>query len=469
MSRVRSLAKNTGVLMIAKAATQLINFLLLPIYTTVLSTSEYGQVDLFVTASMIVVPLLTLQLEQAVFRYLVGKDGREDRSCVISSSLIAVLALIVVASAVYIPVAVWLGINSALTIYLFYVAQALMTVLLQVARGMGDNAGYGIGSVVSAFFSISLSIVFVAGLNMSVEGALLGYVLGYVSASVYLIARTHLLRYLHMRCISFSRCRKMLSYSLPLVFNQISSWAINYSDRLIILGFLGSSANGVYAVAAKISNALNTFFGVYNLAWTESAVLNSNDEDYSEYLSRVITATMKAYLYLDAVIICFVPIAFPVLIGVGFREAYWQIPILLLGMFFSGMAATLGSVYIAHEKTASVGATTFLSGVLNVALNLLTVRAMGLYSASVATLIAFAALFMFRYFDMRKFQRVHIVWRGVLVPFLLLIAALVPYVFEVTMFSSAIGVVSLVVGAAYMKRCGVMDGAVSKILSRVRS
>ena len=86
MSRLRSLAKNTGILMAAKAATQVINFLLLPIYTSVLSTTEYGEVDLYVTASMILVPFLTLQLEQAAFRYLVGDESPADRSRVISSA-----------------------------------------------------------------------------------------------------------------------------------------------------------------------------------------------------------------------------------------------------------------------------------------------------------------------------------------------------------------------------------------------
>ncbi len=443
MSRLRSLAKNTGILMAAKAATQVINFLLLPIYTSVLSTTEYGEVDLYVTASMILVPFLTLQLEQAAFRYLVGDESPADRSRVISSAAAGLSVVFITLTIIYIPFAAILNLKNAVVIYLFYASQALMTALLQIARGLGDNVGYGIASVITTSFSIIFSIVFVAVLKWSVPGALLGYILGYLASTAYLSYRERLIRYLHINQASIAECKKMMRYSVPLIFNQVSSWAINYSDRLVILLFLGPTANGIYAVAAKISNALNTILGVFNLAWTENAVLSVSSEDYSEYTSNVIAVTMRAYLCLNTLIICGVPLVFPVLVGPEFREAYWQIPILLIGVFFSGMAATLGSVYIARERTASVGITTSLSGVINVVLNLALVQLLGLYAASIATLVAFAMLFLFRYMDVRRFQRIEIRWREMIMPSILLAASIVPYQVESVAGSVSVGLVSM--------------------------
>ena len=73
---------------------------------------------------------------------------------------------------------------------------------------------------------------------------------------------------------------EMLRYSVPLVPNAISWWIANVSDRLLILYFLGSAMNGIYAAANKIPTIYTTFFSVYNLAWLESVSLsiNSNSE-----------------------------------------------------------------------------------------------------------------------------------------------------------------------------------------------
>ena len=49
MSRSKELVKNTAILTIGKMCTQFVSFLLLPLYTALLSTEEYGIVDLFTT------------------------------------------------------------------------------------------------------------------------------------------------------------------------------------------------------------------------------------------------------------------------------------------------------------------------------------------------------------------------------------------------------------------------------------
>ena len=45
---------------------------------------------------------------------------------------------------------------------------------------------------------------------------------------------------------------------------------INASDRLVIMAFLGASANGLYSIAYKFRNLINTFCGFFNIAWKET-------------------------------------------------------------------------------------------------------------------------------------------------------------------------------------------------------
>ena len=76
MNREKGLIKNTLIITIGKICTQLITFFLLPLYTSILSTEEYGIVDLLNTLVSLLLPIITFQVEQAVFRKLIDNRNK---------------------------------------------------------------------------------------------------------------------------------------------------------------------------------------------------------------------------------------------------------------------------------------------------------------------------------------------------------------------------------------------------------
>jgi len=78
MNKEKQLIKNTAIVSLGKICTQLITFLLLPLYTYILSTEEYGVVDLLNTLVSLFMPVVTLQIEQGVFRYLLDSRGNKE-------------------------------------------------------------------------------------------------------------------------------------------------------------------------------------------------------------------------------------------------------------------------------------------------------------------------------------------------------------------------------------------------------
>jgi O-antigen/teichoic acid export membrane protein len=422
MSRGRELIKNTGILFFGKASTQVISFLLLPLYTAILSTYEYGQLDIYSSFVMILLPVVTLQLEQGIFRYMLTSDDRSGKEQVLSSGIVTITTIIAGYSLLYFISAQLFHFQYPLVLYFYYFTLVINSVLLQVCRGFGNNVGYSISIFISAVVVVVLNIVFIAQLRLGAWGALYSSIIGNLISCIYICVITHLPSYVKLDKINISRIKKMLQYSVPLILNQISSWVINYSDRVIILTILGMSFNGIYSLANKFSNLMNTFFGVYNLAWTENVIKYTHDnDDNKNYLNKVITLTFKIYLCVVILIINILPILFRYFINSNYNDAYQHIPILLVGMFFSGMAATLGSIYIAYQRTKDVSITTFLSGVLNITINLVLINFIGLYAASISTLIAFMVLFFYRYFDMQKFERISIKIDEIGIPVLILI------------------------------------------------
>ena len=76
MDKKKQLAKNTIIIFFGRVCTQLISFFLLPLYTSYLKTSEYGIVDLIQTYVTLLVPIITLELEMSIFRYLIDSRGK---------------------------------------------------------------------------------------------------------------------------------------------------------------------------------------------------------------------------------------------------------------------------------------------------------------------------------------------------------------------------------------------------------
>ena len=89
----KELFKNTGIIAIGQMSTKLVNFFLLPLYTALLTTEEYGTVDLLITYSTVLTIIVGLQMNLAVFRYLVTNRDDEARIKQVCSSVVFASAL----------------------------------------------------------------------------------------------------------------------------------------------------------------------------------------------------------------------------------------------------------------------------------------------------------------------------------------------------------------------------------------
>lgn len=77
MNKYKYLFKNIGLLTLSSFATKLLSFFLVPLYTNILTTTEYGTYDLFNTTVGVLLPILTLNVQDAVMRFAMdrGRTG----------------------------------------------------------------------------------------------------------------------------------------------------------------------------------------------------------------------------------------------------------------------------------------------------------------------------------------------------------------------------------------------------------
>ena len=403
-SREATLAQNTLVIALGTYLPRLAGFVTLPILTGSLSQNEYGTYDLVSVIVALLLPALTLQIHAAAFRFLIDSRGNERRVKAIVSN---VFALVLPISAVTL-LAVFLvllhlmaPLSTALTC-LYFLSDIVSVDLRQVARGVGRPLDYSLSAIVAALGTLIGAVCFVWWADLGLLGAIASLALANALSAAFLFYRIKLWSLVSPAHVDMSLMREMLAYSWPMVPNELSLWVMNLSDRLIVTAVLGVSANAVYAVANKIPNLISMAQGAFTLAWQENASTAASDEDVRRYYSRMFRVVLDLQAGFFGAVIAAAPMLFSMLIRGDYTMAYQQIPILCLGVFFSCMSTFLGGIYVARMATRSIGVTTVSAAIVNIGLNALLVRSLGLYAASLSTLMSFAALFIFRMYDVRR-------------------------------------------------------------------
>ena len=403
MSRERSLAKNTIIISIGNICTKLITFLLLPLYTGVLSTSEYGTVDLLNTLISLLVPIITFQVEQAVFRDLIEvRENQKEQKNIISSSIVSVILQCIVFVFFYFIITEFVNNNYRIYLMINIIAYIFASLFLQMARGLGNNKQYAIGSFISASSTIFFNVIFLVVFKFKVEGMLLGTFLGQIISAIYLMFVLKLYKLFSVRYISKKVVLKLWKYSLPLVPNAISWWVFSASNRVITTSILGVSENGILAAALKFSSIYITLYNIFNISWTESVSVCIHDNDFSNYFNKMLNILMNFFTALGIGIIACMPFVFPIMINEKYSSGYGLVPLSILGSLFNVVVGLISVIYVAKKNTKAIANTSIISAILNIVINVALIKFVGLYAAVIATFVAFFTMSVYRLYDIRK-------------------------------------------------------------------
>ena len=409
MSKGKDLAKNTAIVSIGKICTQLITFLLLPVYTAVLSNEEYGVVDLLNTLTSLLLPIVTLQIEQGIFRYLIDCRENNEKQIKLITTIIRFMIIQSIACIV-----IFLCVSPFIhnEYKYFLMANLLMgifsSLLLQICRGLGDNATYAIGSFITGAFTVVLNVIFIVAFRWGAYGMLGAIAISNFICSVYIFLKRKIYKYIKPKQFDKKILKEIIKYSVPLIPNMISWWIVSASDRTIISAVIGIAQNGIYSAANKFSGVFTTLYSVFNLTWTESASININSEDRDEFFSKILDFVIRFFGCLCLGTIAVMPFVFNILINEKFAEAYYQIPILILGSVFNILVSFVGSIYVAKKLTKEIAKTSIISAVINIFVNIALIKSIGLYAASISTVIAYALMFIYRWIDVKKYVKFNV-------------------------------------------------------------
>lgn len=462
MKKGKELVKNTVILLVGKIFTQFLSFFMLPLYTNTLPVADYGFVDLLLTYISLFAPVVTIQQEMATFRFLI--DARKDENKIakviktsFKNSLVR-LAFFIIPCLI---ASIFVRSHYIYLVLLAGFAVSISNLLLQMARGLGKNTNYAIGSVISGIVTVASNLLLICVFHFGAESILISMALANVACILFLLFSLRIPYYLKLTKSDKKLKKEMLKYSWPLVPNGISWWLINASDRTIVSMILGTAANGIYAIAVKFPSIISSFLGIFVMSWTESASVHINDEDRDEFFSSVARNTVRIFSSLGMLVIAFMPFVFDIIIGYEYRSSYEYIPIAIVGVLMNCMVSVYSAIYVAKKMTKQVATTSIISAIINIVVDLVLIHFIGLYAAVISTAVAFFSMAVYRHFDLKKYVKIkYNVWELLLAALGIIGVSVIYYMNNVAWF--VVGAVTAAIYTLIMNR-----KLIVKIISKI--
>lgn len=427
-SKKKKLVINTIIIFFSKVCTQLLSILLLPLVTSKISTSNYGSFDLITVYALFITAFMGLNIENGLFRFLIDvRDKPKEQKKIISSGIITMIIVSIFFSIIYYLIWLFFKFNNVIYIYFFAMASLYFNMFLQITRGVGDNLNYAISSTIVGITNIFLSVVFLFIFDFGLCGLVYAGIISYLMGSLYLFFIKKVYRYLSLTSFNKVTSKNIIKYSVPLVPNNISSWIMNISDKVMLSGFINNSATGIYSISTKFPTILSHVYGVFNLSWTESASVNVKDSSRDEFFSSVINKIFIICFCLCIITLSGMAIIFKIMIDKNYGEAYFYIPILILASSFEILSSLFGAVYISLMKSKNIALSTTIAGLINILINFMLIPKIGIIAACISTAVSYLVLAIYRYFNIRKDVLIKLDYKRITILYLLLFIMIILY------------------------------------------
>lgn len=402
-SRSRDLLKNTGIIGFGTMCTKALSFLLLPLYTALLSTSDYGTLDLVTTVGGLFVPIVGIQLSQAIFRYVAEVRGDDHAvSTVLTAAYLESLGLIATFVGLFFFVAPFVSLPYKWVLLPLVVFNIMLQLALYSARGIGDNVSFALGSFISASATLVLNVIFLAIFSLGLEGMLAAYCIGPIAGTAIVVIRDKLWQYFKPSLWSMMVAKKLTRYAFPLMPNEVSWWALQSADRVVISTALGTAANGLISVANKFSFIYSTVFSVFNASWTEQVILHYHDEDGATFIRQTVDSAVRFFSALFLVVISALPFIWSFMIDASYNDAFGMVPLYMIAVYANLFTGLVSPIYLVNNESRKVLEATVVSAVVSITVLITLLGPIGVYAAPISTIVGYGLVAIMRVIDVQR-------------------------------------------------------------------
>ncbi|HEX6229244.1 MAG TPA: oligosaccharide flippase family protein [Solirubrobacterales bacterium] len=404
---LRRLATTGAAYTAASILSKLIAVALLPLYTRYLTPSDYGAAEVLFAAVVAASIVIRLGLIEALLRFYY-KSG-EDPQRVVATSFAALFWLSTAAAIAALPFAA--PISEALLdesqpgltriaiggLWVLTLHEYLLT-LFRVEERAKAFFWVTIANVLAA---IALTVVLVVGEGEGARGLLLG---SYVSGAAFVLG----LIVVHRRQISLwidrGLLRRLMRFGLPTMPAELSLYALNFVDRIIIVRTVGLAEAGLYSLAVKFAQAVNVLVRGFQLAWPPLAYSIRDDEEARRAYAVVVTWFLTACAFVVVGMWLFSRWIVRALAAPEFFASYEAVGLISTAVTLYALYMVLLVILGRTGRTEFNFPATIAALIANVVLNLILVPPFGIVGAGVALVASYLVVLALMYgFTQRLF------------------------------------------------------------------
>lgn len=402
MDKYKKLINNSLIFAIGNFGSKIVSIILVPLYTYYLTTTEYGTVDMVTTTTTMLLPIISLSIYQAVFRFTM--DNEESNSEVFTNSIIITSIGAFIALLFYPILSCFDSIKNFLNyIYLILIIQAFQNLIAQYTRAIGKIRVFAFNGILQTLILGISNIILLLILDYGIGGYLMSIILSNIVSIIYLASSIKIINILKINELNLILIKKMLKFSIPLIPNSFMWWLINASNRYFIIYFKGMDENGLFSVANKIPTLLILFTSIFSQAWQLSAIDEYDSKDKSKFYSKIYNFYFLGLVFGTSFILMMLKVIINKFLAVEYFSSWEYVPFLLLGVVFSSLSGFLGTNYVASKETKGAFNTSLTGAIIAIVANVVFVPYLGAIGAGLSTMISFAVVWIVRIIDTSKY------------------------------------------------------------------
>lgn len=422
---LRRLTRTGAAYTASSVLAKLIALFTLPIYTAHVAKAGFGQAEVLASTVIVLSILFRFGAIESVLRFYFLKDEYDPRE-VVRTGFWGLLITTTLGTAVcwlFVPqMADWLlrgvpGSEDLVRIAVAWFWFATFYELLLALYRVDERAGaYALATVANVLITVPLTVYLVVGQDEGAKGLLAGNAIGTAIVTLVLIV------------VQFSAGRiakpglplaePMLRFGLPTVPGEMSLYALNWVDRLMLVKLPASPAQGLayaglYSVAVKFAQGVTIFVRAFQLAWPPLAYSIDSDAEARVVYSKVLTY----YLLVTASVVTALALVARWLAQIAaapYYDAYRAIPLIAGGVALYGAYLVLVSAVARMNKTGSLFPIAAAGLIVNIALCALLIPSMDITGAGLALIGAYVVLLSLMYIRARQTLGLILEWRRVM-------------------------------------------------------
>ncbi len=413
---LRRLATTGAAYTAASILSKVIAVALLPLYTRYLIPDDYGVAEVMFASVVAASIVVRFGLIEAVLRFYY-KDG-EDPDRVVASSFAGLFWLSTLGALIALPFATPIAealldpeaserLSTAAAADLARISigglwvLTLHEYLLTLFRLEERARAFFVTTILNVLAAISLTVVLVVGLDEGARGLLIG---SYASGVAFVLG----LIVLHRRRLSlrFDRglLRRLLRFGLPTMPAEVSLYALNFVDRVIILRTVGAAEAGLYSLAIKFAQGVNVLVRGFQLAWPPLAYSIRDDEDARRAYATVVTLFVAACAFVVTGMWLFARWIARALAAPKFFESWEAVGLVSTAVTLYALYMVLVVILGRTGRTEFNLPATIAALAVNVVLNLLLVPSLEIVGAGIALVASYLVVLALMYgFSQRLF------------------------------------------------------------------